>query len=110
MVTEVDLKEKFKEKLDVDFRRYTIFGACNPALTYEAVQLEPAVGVMFPCNVLVQEAQGGGVEISAVNPLHSIGAVDNIKLQSLAKRVNDQLQKVLDGLQDRDVPEAPGKR
>ncbi|HEU4902623.1 MAG TPA: DUF302 domain-containing protein, partial [Flavisolibacter sp.] len=68
VITEVDLQEKFKEKLNVDFRRYTIFGACNPALAYEAVQLEPAIGVMLPCNVLVQEGVDGGVEISAVNP------------------------------------------
>lgn len=98
VITGVDLKEKFKEKLNVDFRRYSIFGACNPALAYEAVQLEPAIGVMLPCNVLVQEANGGGVEISAVNPLNSIGAIDNSKLQSLAKTVSEKLQKVLDGL------------
>jgi uncharacterized protein (DUF302 family) len=97
VITEVDLKEKFKEKLNVDFRRYTIFGACNPALAYEAVQLEPAIGVMLPCNVLVQEGEGG-VEISAVNPLNSIGAIDNSRLQSLAKTVSEKLQKVLDSL------------
>jgi uncharacterized protein (DUF302 family) len=98
VITEVDLKEKFKEKLHVDFRRYTIFGACNPALAYEAVQLEPAIGVMLPCNVLVQEGKGGGVEISAVNPLNSIGTIDNSRLQSLAKTVSEKLQKVLDSL------------
>lgn len=98
VITEVDLQEKFKEKLNVDFRRYTIFGACNPALAYEAVQLEPAIGVMLPCNVLVQEGVDGGVEISAVNPLNSIGAIDNSRLQSLAKMVTEKLQKVVDSL------------
>jgi uncharacterized protein (DUF302 family) len=61
VITEVDLKEKFKDKLNVDFRRYSIFGACNPALAYEAVQLEPTIGVMLPCNVLVQENESGGL-------------------------------------------------
>jgi uncharacterized protein (DUF302 family) len=98
VITEVDLKEKFKDKLNVDFRRYTIFGACNPALAYEAVQLEPTIGVMLPCNVLVQENGSGGVEISAINPLNSIGAIDNIKLNSLAKTVSEKLKKVVDSL------------
>ena len=98
VITEVDLKEKFKDKLNVDFRRYTIFGACNPALAYEAVQLEPTIGVMLPCNVLVQENEGGGVEISAINPLNSIGAIDNTKLDSLAKTVSEKLKMVVDSL------------
>lgn len=98
VITEIDMKEKFKEKLNVDFRRYTIFGACNPALAYEAVQIEPAIGVMLPCNVLVQEREGGDVEISAVNPLNSIGAIDNRRLQSLAATVSQKLQTVVDSL------------
>jgi uncharacterized protein (DUF302 family) len=98
VITEVDLKEKFKDKLNVDFRRYSIFGACNPALAYEAVQLEPTIGVMLPCNVLVQENESGGVEISAINPLNSIGAIDNPMLDSLTKTVSEKLQKVVDEL------------
>jgi uncharacterized protein (DUF302 family) len=98
VITEVDLKEKFKDKLNVDFRRYSIFGACNPALAYEAVQLEPTIGVMLPCNVLVQENESGGVEISAINPLNSIGAIDNPMLDTLAKTVSEKLQKVVDEL------------
>src|SRR5687768_9215059 len=96
IITEIDLKEKFKEKLNVDFRQYKILGACNPALAYKAIQQEPGIGVMLPCNVLVQEKENGEVEISAINPLSSIGAVENTKLQSLAKEVSDKLQAVVD--------------
>lgn len=98
VITEIDLQEKFREKLNRNFRRYTIFGACNPALAYDAIQLEPTIGVMLPCNVLVQDAEDGGVNISAVNPLSSIGAIDNGGLQSLAKTVTEKLRKVLDSL------------
>ena len=92
IITEIDLKEKFKEKLNVDFRQYKILGACNPALAYKAIQLEPGIGVMLPCNVLVQENENGEVEIAAINPLSSIGAVENTQLQLLAKEVSDKLQ------------------
>lgn len=98
VITEIDLKEKFKEKLNIDFRPYTILGACNPALAYEAIQLEPNIGVMLPCNILVQKKENGKVEVSAVNPLSSIGAVENDRLQSLAKTVSEKLQKVVKGL------------
>jgi uncharacterized protein (DUF302 family) len=96
VITEIDLKEKFKEKLSVEFRQYKILGACNPALAYKAIQIEPAIGVMLPCNVLVQEKENGEVEISAVNPLHSIGSIENNTLQRLAKEVSDKLQTVMD--------------
>lgn len=96
VITEIDLKEKFKDKLDVDFRKYTILGACNPALAYKAIQQEPSIGVMLPCNVLVQETENGAVEISAINPLSSIGATENSNLQSLAREVSDKLQAVIE--------------
>lgn len=96
VITEIDLKEKFKDKLDVDFRKYTILGACNPALAYKAIQQEPGIGVMIPCNVLVQETENGAVEISAINPLSSIGATENSNLQSLAREVSDKLQAVIE--------------
>lgn len=98
VITEIDLKEKFKEKLSVEFRQYKILGACNPALAYKAIQLEPAIGVMLPCNVLVQEKENGEVEISAVNPLHSIGSIENNTLQGLAKEVSDKLETVMDAM------------
>jgi uncharacterized protein (DUF302 family) len=98
VITEIDLKEKFKEKLSVEFRQYKILGACNPALAYKAIQIEPAIGVMLPCNVLVQEKENGEVEISAVNPLHSIGSIENNTLQGLAKEVSDKLQTVMNAM------------
>lgn len=96
IITEVDLKGKFKDKLQVDFRNYTILGACNPALAYKAIQQEPGIGVMLPCNVLVQEHENGEVEIAAINPMNSIGAVENKELQGLAQEVSDKLQAVVD--------------
>ena len=95
IISEIDLKEKFKEKLNVDFRNYTILGACNPKLAYEAIQQEDKIGVMLPCNVLVQEHDNGEVEVVAINPLTSIGAVKNDKLESLAAEVSNKLEKAL---------------
>lgn len=96
IISEIDLKEKFKEKLQVDFRNYKILGACNPSLAYKAIQQEPNIGVMLPCNVLVQEKENGEVEIAAINPLLSIGAIENEHLQSLAKEVSNKLHMVME--------------
>lgn len=95
IITEIDLKEKFKEKIGVDFRRYTILGACNPKLAYEAVQLEDKIGVMLPCNILVQEHENGGVEVSAINPMNAMGVVNNERLSSLANDIGQKLQKAI---------------
>jgi len=99
VITEIDLKEKFKEKLNKDFRNYTILGACNPKLAYEAIQKEDTIGVMLPCNILIQEKQEGVIEIAAINPMESIGAVENKALMPLAKEVSEKLKKVIDQLQ-----------
>jgi uncharacterized protein (DUF302 family) len=98
IITEIDMQEKFKEKLDVDFGQYKILGACNPALAYKAVQAEPNIGVMLPCNVLVRENEKGEVEIAVFNPLNTMGAIDNPQLQSLAIEVSDKLKSVVDRL------------
>jgi uncharacterized protein (DUF302 family) len=98
IITEVDLRTKFKEKLDADFRNYTILGACNPKLAYEAVQQEDKIGIMLPCNILVQEHPDGQVEVSAINPMTSIGAVKNTRLESLASEVSNRLQRVMDAV------------
>lgn len=98
IITEIDLQEKFKEKLDVSFRPYKILGACNPALAHDAIGQEPHIGVMLPCNVLVQETENGDVEVAAVNPLNTIGNIDNDKLKDLAQEVSNKLQLVLDRL------------
>ena len=98
IITEVNLKDKFKEKLNVDFRNYTILGACNPKLAYEAVQQEDKIGLMLPCNVMVQEHEDGEVEVSAINPMASIGAVENERLESVASEVSGRLHRVINAL------------
>ena len=96
IITEIDLKSKFKEKLNKDFRNYKILGACNPKLAYDAIQKEDRIGVMLPCNVVVQEHEGGKVEVSAINPLESIAVVGNDELNPLAKEVSEKLKAVLE--------------
>lgn len=96
VITEVDLKAKFQEKLGVDFRNYTILGACNPALAYKAIEQEKNIGVLLPCNVLVQEHGDGKVEIAAINPMESIGAIGNAALVPLAGEVSQKLKSVVE--------------
>jgi uncharacterized protein (DUF302 family) len=95
IISEIDLKDKFKEKLNVDFRRYTILGACNPSLAYKAIEQEDKIGTMLPCNILVQEHENGQVEISAINPMETMGAVNNEKLEALAAEVSGKLRGVI---------------
>ena len=96
VISEIDLKDKFKEKLDINFRNYTILGACNPGLAYKAVEQEDHIGVMLPCNVLVQEHEDGKVEVSAINPLQSIGAIGKESLKPLAEEVGDKLKAAIE--------------
>lgn len=96
IITEIDLKSKFREKLGKDFRNYKILGACNPKLAFEAVQKESHIGVMLPCNVLVQEHENGEVEVSAINPMQSIGVVGNPELNLLAEDVTIKLKSAID--------------
>jgi uncharacterized protein (DUF302 family) len=98
IISEIDLRSKFKEKLNVDFRNYKILGACNPALAYEAIQQEDKIGTMLPCNILVQEKEPNKVEVSAINPLESMSAVNNINLQTIAAEVSKKLNAVMDRL------------
>lgn len=98
IITEIDLKDKFKEKLNVDFRNYKILGACNPALAFKAIEQEDKIGTLLPCNILVQEHENGEVEVSAINPLSSIGAVQNEQLQLLAAEVSSKLKGVIENL------------
>ena len=92
VISEIDLKEKFKEKLQVDFRNYKILGACNPKLAHQAIQQEANIGVMLPCNVLLQERENGEVEVTAINPMETMAAVDNPNLSSLAEEVSQKLK------------------
>jgi uncharacterized protein (DUF302 family) len=99
VISEIDLKGKFKEKLDVDFREYRILGACNPKLALQAIQQEDKIGVLLPCNVLVQEQGAGQVEITAINPMETMSAIGNANLETIAKEVSQKLQAVINQLQ-----------
>ncbi len=98
ILTEIDVKETLKKKLNVDFKRYRILGACNPPLAYQALQAEDKIGVMLPCNVIVQETPEGKTEVSAVDPIASMQAIDNPGLRGLAEEVRDKLRRVIENL------------
>lgn len=98
ILTEIDVKETFKKKLDVDFRKYRILGACNPTLAHKAIQEESRIGTMLPCNVIVQELENGKTEVSAVNPVASMQAVKNDQLEPVASEVKEKLEKVISNL------------
>ncbi len=98
ILTEIDVKSTLKKKLDADFRRYTILGACNPSFAYKALLAEDKIGTMLPCNVIVQETAEGESEIAAVDPMASMMAIENPELKDIAKEVQSKLKKVIDGL------------
>ena len=98
VLTEIDVKATLKSKLDVDFRKYRILGACNPPYAYKALLSEPHIGTMLPCNVIVQELEDGKVEVAAVDPLASMQAIQNDALQSIAEEIQLKLKKVIDQL------------
>jgi len=98
VLSEIDIHEKLKEKLDVDFRKYKILGACNPPKAFEALQYENKIGTMLPCNVIVQELDDGKVEVAAVNPVASMLAVDNRDLTEVANVIEEKLQRVIHSL------------
>jgi uncharacterized protein (DUF302 family) len=95
IITEIDMKETLKNKINVEFRPYRILGACNPALAYEALQLEDKVGTMLPCNVIVQELAPGRVEVAAVDPVASMIAIDNPALREKAAAVRAKLERAI---------------
>ncbi len=99
VLSEIDIKDKLKEKLDVDFRKYLILGACNPPLAFEALKKEDKIGTMLPCNVILQEHKEGEVEVAAVDPIASMMAIENPDLSETAKTVRAKLQKVIEKLQ-----------
>lgn len=98
VLTEIDVQATLKKKLDVGFKKYRILGACNPGFAYQALQAEDKIGVMLPCNVVVEENSPGIVEVSAVNPIASMQAIDNPSLVSIAGEVRDKLKKVIEAL------------
>ncbi|WP_152000614.1 MULTISPECIES: DUF302 domain-containing protein [unclassified Imperialibacter] len=98
VLTEIDIKETLKKKLDVDFRKYKILGACNPQFAYKALQSEEKIGVFLPCNVVVQEHANGEIEVSAVDPIASMGSVKNTDLEGIAKEVQQKLTRAISNL------------
>lgn len=98
VLTEIDVKETMKKKLDVDFRKYKILGACNPHFAHRALLAESHIGTMLPCNVIVQEGAGGNVEISAVDPVASMKAIENDQLGEVAMEVSTRLKRVIENV------------
>ena len=98
ILTEIDIKATLKKKLDVNFYNYKILGACNPSYAYKALLAENKIGTMLPCNVIVQEKEAGQVEVSAVDPVASMQAIDNDELVAIAEEVRNKLRKLIDNL------------
>ena len=98
VLTEIDVKATLKKKLDVDFRNYRILGACNPPFAHKALEQESKIGLMLPCNVIVQETTGDLVEIAAIDPIASMQAVENEGLGSLAVEVKAKLDRVIEAV------------
>ena len=97
VLTEIDVKATMKKKIDKDMDDYRILGACNPGLAFQAIGAEPRIGAMLPCNVILRSVEGG-VEVSAVDPVASMAAVDNADLHKVAGQVREMLQGVIDAL------------
>ena len=94
ILTEIDVKATMKKKLDVDMPSYRILGACNPKMAHQAIGIEPRVGAMLPCNVILRQVEGG-VEVSAIDPVASMQAIDNPDLHAVAGQVRDLLAKAV---------------
>lgn len=92
IISRIDIQETLKTKIDVDFRHYTILGACNPALAYQALQLEDKIGTMLPCNVVVQARGENDTEVAVIDPVASMQAVDNPALKQAAGEVRERLE------------------
>lgn len=98
ILTEINVNETLKKKLDVDFRRYQILGACNPTIAHKALEAEDKIGTMLPCNVIVQQKNETTVEVAAINPLASMQAVENEKLNDVANEITERLKNVVNRL------------
>ncbi len=98
ILTDIDVQATLKKKLDADFRKYRILGACNPPFAYKALQAEDKIGTMLPCNVIVQEIAEGTIEVAAIDPVASMQAIENPNLGGIAEQVREKLKKVVDSL------------
>jgi uncharacterized protein (DUF302 family) len=97
VLTEIDVTATMKKKLDVDMPGYRILGACNPGMAFKAIGMEPRVGAMLPCNVILREVQGG-VEVSAIDPVASMQAIENAELTAVAQQVRDMLRQAVEAV------------
>lgn len=98
ILTEIDVQATLKKKLDVNFKKYRILGACNPSFAYKALQAEDRIGLMLPCNVIVMEIPDDQIEVSAIDPAASMQAIDNPELRDVAEQVRAKLKSVIDNL------------
>jgi len=98
VISDIDIQEKLKDKLNVDFRKYRILGACNPPIAFKALSSEDKIGTMLPCNVIVQEIGDRTIEVAAVDPIASMQAIENEKLGPIASQVKVSLERVIDSL------------
>ena len=98
IVSEIDMHEKFKAKMDIDFRKYKILGACSPKHAFMAVSAEEHIGLMLPCNVVIQEKEDGKVEVSVIDPVASMTAVENRDILPTAEEIRNKLRSFIDEL------------
>ncbi len=98
VLTEIDVQATLKKKLNVEVRPYKILGACNPHFAHQALQAEPHIGTMLPCNVIVRQTEEGQTEVAAIDPVASMQAVDNAALRSIAEQVRERLQRIIEQL------------
>jgi len=98
ILTDIDVQETLKKKLNVDFQKYKILGACNPPFAHKALEVEDKIGLMLPCNVVVQEISNCEVEVAAIDPIASMQAVENPKIKEVAEQVRSKLMTVINNL------------
>ena len=98
VLTDIDVQATLKKKLNADFRKYRILGACNPPFAYKALEAEDKIGTMLPCNVIVQEIAEGQVEVAAIDPIASMQAIQNPELADIAETIRTMLKNVIDNL------------
>ena len=100
VLTQIDMQQTLKKKLNVDFKKYTILGACNPSFAYQSLQVENKIGTMLPCNVIVQELDNNTIEVSSINPLASMQNIKNAELIKIATTVSNKLENVINSLKN----------
>jgi len=98
VLTEIDVKATLKKKLDVDFRKYVILGACNPPCAYRALQVERDIGLLLPCNVIVYEEDGGGTVVAAMDPVAAMGMIENPEVADVAEEVQERLERAVQAI------------